>query len=68
MVNQIEETTGSKENIRQQENIQIEKGVEQMENVSDFVNAEQDTIDTQEADAEDKYRWAWKRINTETKK
>ena len=56
VVNQTEENIEPKEVVSQQETIQMEKGVEQMENVSDFdesiLNAEQDAISTQESDAE----------------
>lgn len=56
VVNQTEETLATKEVVNQQETMQMEKGVEQMENVSDFdesfLNSEQDVISTQDTDAE----------------
>lgn len=56
VVNQTEENIEPKEAVSQQETVQMEKGEEQMENVSDFdesfLNAEQDAISTQDTDAE----------------
>lgn len=56
VIEQTEETPESKEIVVQQENMQMEKGEEQMENVSDFdesfLDAEQDAISTQNTDAE----------------
>lgn len=56
VVNQTEENIELKEAVSQQETVQMEKGEEQMENVSDFdesfLNAEQDAISTQDTDAE----------------
>lgn len=56
VVNQTEENIEPKESVSQQETVQMEKGEEQMENVSDFdesfLNAEQDAISTQDTDAE----------------
>ena len=55
IIEQTEETSETKEIVVQQENMQMEKGVEQMENMSDFdesfLDAEQDTIGTQDTDA-----------------
>lgn len=56
VVNQTEEAIEPKEVVSQQETMQMEKGVEQMENVSDFdesfLSAEQDAISIQDTDAE----------------
>ena len=56
VIEQTEETSESKEIVVQQENMQMEKGVEQMENMSDFdesfLNTEQNTISTQDTDVE----------------
>lgn len=56
VVNQTEENIEPKEAVSQQEIVQMERGVEQMENVSDFdesfLNAEQDAISTQDTGAE----------------
>lgn len=56
VINQTEETIEPKEDVSQQEDEQMVKGVEQMENISDFdesfLNAEQDAISTQDTDAE----------------
>lgn len=55
VIEQTEETPESKEIVVQQENIQMEKGVEQMENMNDFdesfLDAEQDAISAQDTDA-----------------
>ena len=55
VIEQAEEKSESKYSAVQQEDMQIEKGVEQMENVSDFdesfLDAEQDAISTQDTDA-----------------
>lgn len=55
VIEQTEETSESKEIVVQQENMQMEKGVEQMENMSDFdesfLDTEQDAIGTQNTDA-----------------
>ena len=55
VIEQTEETSETKEIDVQQENMQMEKGVEQMENMSDFdesfLDAEQDAISTQDMDA-----------------
>ena len=56
VINQTEETIESKECISQQENVQMEKVVEQIENISDFdesfLNAEEEAASTQDTDAE----------------
>lgn len=56
VVNQTEKNIEPKEAVSQQETVQMEKGEEQMENVSDFdesfLNAEQDAISTQDTDAD----------------
>lgn len=56
VIEQMEETPESKEIVVQQESMQMEKGEEQMESVSDFdesfLDAEQDAISTQNTDAE----------------
>lgn len=56
VISQTEENTESKDAVSQQENMERENGVEQMENVSDFdesfLSADQDTISTQNTDAE----------------
>ena len=55
VIEQTEETSETKEIVVQQENMQMEKGVEQMENMSDFdesfLDAEQDAIGTHDTDA-----------------
>ena len=56
VIDQTVEPSESKEFVVQQENMQMEKGVEQMVNMSDFdesfLDAEQDAISTQDTDAE----------------
>lgn len=56
VIEQMEGTPESKEIVVQQESMQMEKGEEQMESVSDFdesfLDAEQDAISTQNTDAE----------------
>lgn len=56
VISQTEETTEAKETVSQLEDMETEKGVEQMKNLSDFdesfLNAEQDSISIQDADAE----------------
>ena len=56
VIEQTVEPSESKEFVVQQENMQMEKGVEQMVNMSDFdesfLDAEQDAISTQDTDAE----------------
>lgn len=56
VISQTEENIESKEDVSQQENMEMEKGVEEMENICDFdesfLNAEQDTISTQDTETE----------------